>query len=154
MIDVLNNQNDLPRPDHAALAAAGRRPAPAAPLGPGPASDARPGGRTAPDHRRTARLHRGLAIHGTLAFVGLSKVRASSSLEGVPIAARIEQLKCGCAAVVDLLTGQAVAYFYFVSGIDELFDVQIPPGISSPFLSGPFADKGLGSSLWSLPPSR
>jgi uncharacterized protein (TIGR03032 family) len=96
---------------------------------------------------------RGLAIHGSLAFVGLSQLRASSSLEGVPIAARSEQLKCGC-AVVDLRTGEVVASFYFVSGIDELFDVQILPGISSPFLSGPFADKGSGSSLWSLPPSR
>jgi uncharacterized protein (TIGR03032 family) len=96
---------------------------------------------------------RGLAIHGTLAFVGLSKVRASSSQEGVPIAAHSQHLKCGC-AVVDLQTGKAVASFYFVSGIDELFDIQILPGVSSPFLSGPFADKGREGSVWTVPPSR
>src|SRR5262249_28694010 len=44
---------------------------------------------------------RGLAIHGDLAFVGLSKVRASSSLAGVPIAAQPERLRCGF-AIVDL----------------------------------------------------
>jgi uncharacterized protein (TIGR03032 family) len=95
---------------------------------------------------------RGLAINGTLAFVGLSKVRGSSS-QGVPIAARYPQLKCGC-AVVDLSTGQVVASFDFVSGIDELFDIQILPGISAPFVSGPFADKGPESPVWTLPPPR
>jgi uncharacterized protein (TIGR03032 family) len=94
---------------------------------------------------------RGLAIHGSLAFVGLSKVRASSSQAGVPIAERNQPLKCGC-AVVDLPTGQAVAYFYFVSGIDELFDIQVLPGTSLPFISGPFADKGPGSPIWTVPP--
>jgi Domain of unknown function (DUF4915) len=96
---------------------------------------------------------RGLAIHGTLAFVGLSKVRASSAQSGVPIATRNEPLKCGC-AVVDLQTGQAVAFFDFLSGIDELFDIQILPGISSPFVSGPYADKGPEGPVWTVPPSR
>jgi uncharacterized protein (TIGR03032 family) len=36
---------------------------------------------------------RGMAIHGTLAFIGLSKIRASSTMDGVPIAARREELK-------------------------------------------------------------
>ena len=94
---------------------------------------------------------RGLAIHGSLAFVGLSKIRGTSS-QGVPIAARAEQLKCGC-AVVDLQTGQAVASFEFPSGIDELFDIQILPGISSPFISGPFADQGPESPVWLVPPT-
>ncbi len=96
---------------------------------------------------------RGLAIHGTLAFVGLSKVRASSSQSGVPIAARAEQLRCGC-AVVDLRTGQTVASIDFTSGIDELFDVQVLPGVVSPFVSGPFADKGPDGPIWSVPPAR
>ena len=95
---------------------------------------------------------RGLAIHGTLAFVGLSKVRASSSQDGVPIAARPERLKCGC-AVVDWRTGQTVGSFDFVSGIDELFDIQALPGIASPFVSGPFADRGLDGPIWNVPPS-
>ena len=90
---------------------------------------------------------RGLAIRGTLAVVGLSKVRAGSSQDGVPIAARPEQLKCGF-AVVDLNTGGVLAHFEFVSGIDELFDIQVLPGAARLFgrpLRGPgFAAAGLG----------
>jgi uncharacterized protein (TIGR03032 family) len=93
---------------------------------------------------------RGLAVLGNLAFVGLSRVRASSELEGVPVAARRQHLKSGC-AVVDLQSGQLVANFDFVSGIDELFDVQILPGITAPFVSGPFADRGTGSPVWAVP---
>ncbi len=94
---------------------------------------------------------RGLAIHGPLAFVGLSKVRTSSSLDGLPIVTRYPNLKCGC-AVVDLRTGQAIASFDFVSGIDELFDVQVLPGVTCPFISGPFADRGPEKPVWAVPP--
>jgi uncharacterized protein (TIGR03032 family) len=94
---------------------------------------------------------RGLAIHGDLAFVGLSTVRDSSSIDGVPIAARRHELKCGV-AVVNLQTGQTIGAIDFVSGIDELFDVQILPGTSAPFISGPFADKGTDSPVWIVPP--
>jgi uncharacterized protein (TIGR03032 family) len=94
---------------------------------------------------------RGLAVDGSLAFVGLSRVRASSSLAGVPIAARPERLRCGV-AVVDLRTGQVVANFDFVSGIDELFDVQVLPGSAAPFLAGPLADRDAGPPVWTVPP--
>jgi uncharacterized protein (TIGR03032 family) len=94
---------------------------------------------------------RGLAIDGPLAFVGLSKVRATSSLGGVPIAVEAERLRCGI-AVVELRTGQVVAHFDFTSGIDELFDVQILSGASSPFLSGPLADHAGGPPVWTVPP--
>ncbi len=94
---------------------------------------------------------RGLAIQGTLAFVGLSKVRAGSSQDGAPIAARPEQLKCGF-AVVDLNTGVVLARFEFVSGVDELFDIQVMPETRSPFLAGPFADRGPDQQVWTLPP--
>ena len=69
----------------------------------------------------------------------------------MPIATQYQYLQCGC-AVVDLQTGRTVAFFDFVSGIDELFDIQILPGISSPFVSGPFADKGTESTIWTVPP--
>lgn len=52
---------------------------------------------------------RGLAIHGPLAFVGLSKLRPTSVLEGVPIAAQRDQLKSGV-VVIDLRSGQPVAF--------------------------------------------
>jgi uncharacterized protein (TIGR03032 family) len=91
---------------------------------------------------------RGLALDGPLAFVGLSKVRASSSSDGVPIAARPERLRCGI-AVVDLRSGQVIAHFDFTAGIDELFDIQILPGARTPFLSGPLADR---HPVWTVPP--
>ncbi len=95
---------------------------------------------------------RGLAIHGNLAFIGLSRIRAGSSQEGVPIAARGEQLQCGF-AVVDLRSGGILASFQFTSGIDELFDVQVLPGACSPFLAGPFADRVSRQQVWAVPPS-
>ena len=36
-------------------------------------------------------------------------------------------LKCGL-AIVDLLSGQILHALEFISGIDELFDVQVMPG--------------------------
>jgi uncharacterized protein (TIGR03032 family) len=94
---------------------------------------------------------RGLAVHDPLVFVGLSNFRTSSSMEGVPIAAQAEHLRCGF-AVVDLRTGQVVAHLDFVAGIDEIFDIQILPGSSAPFLSGPFADRGPAPPVWTVPP--
>ena len=38
---------------------------------------------------------RGLALCGPYAFVGLSKIRATSAMDGVPLAERRMQLKCG-----------------------------------------------------------
>lgn len=94
---------------------------------------------------------RGLAIHGSLAFVGLSKLRATSAMVGVPIAAAPERLRCGF-AVVNLQSGQVIAYLDFAAGVDEIFDIQILPGSSAPFLSGPFADRGQAAPVWTFPP--
>jgi uncharacterized protein (TIGR03032 family) len=96
---------------------------------------------------------RGLAVHGSLAFVGLSRVRPTSDMTGLPIAARPERLKCGL-AVVDLDRGAAVAHLDFEPPLSELFDVQVLPGVRSPFLAGPFADRERGHPLWTVPPSR
>jgi uncharacterized protein (TIGR03032 family) len=96
---------------------------------------------------------RGLAIHGKLAFVGLSKIRASSAWGGVPIAARHESLKCGV-AVVDLERGALVGQMEFTSGTDELFDVQVLSGITTPYLSGPMAEQDLAEPLWTVMPAH
>jgi uncharacterized protein (TIGR03032 family) len=96
---------------------------------------------------------RGLAIHGGLAFIGLSKVREKSVVSGVPIAARATSLKCGV-AVADLATGQVVAHLDFVTGMDELFDVQVLPGVRRPFLAGPAAERDGVLPPWTVPPSR
>jgi uncharacterized protein (TIGR03032 family) len=93
---------------------------------------------------------RGLALHGGFAFVGLSKARPT--LEGVPIVARRDQLQCGLAAV-DLRTGHEVASLEFHAGVEELFDVQVLPGIMFPYISGPSAEKDTGQPLWTVPPT-
>jgi uncharacterized protein (TIGR03032 family) len=92
---------------------------------------------------------RGLAIIGTLAFVGLSKIRSSSDWEGIPIADDPERLKCGV-WVVELRTGNIVATFEFTSGIEELFDVQLLQGVVSPLVSAPLDEH----PLWTVPPAR
>jgi uncharacterized protein (TIGR03032 family) len=96
-------------------------------------------------------IARGLAIHGGYAFVGLSKARPT--LEGVPIAARRDQLKCGL-IVVDVRSGSLVAELEFRAGVDELFDVQVLPGITFPYVSGPWAERDTGQPLWTVPPSN
>lgn len=92
---------------------------------------------------------RGLALHGGYAFVGISKARPT--LEGVPVVSQRDQLKCGL-WVVDLRTGAIAAHLEFRNGVDEVFDVQVLPGITFPYVSGPCADRDTGRPLWTIPP--
>jgi len=78
---------------------------------------------------------RGLAICGHYAFVGLSKIRATSAMDGVPLAERRNQLKCGV-AVVDLRSGEVMAFLEFQTAVEEVFDVQILPDIRFPEVIG------------------
>jgi uncharacterized protein (TIGR03032 family) len=94
---------------------------------------------------------RGLAIQGSVAFVGLSRIRPTSDMTGLPITAHPDRLKCGLAAV-DLNSGQVVAHLYIDPPADELFDVQLLPGVRRPFLSGPYVDREQGEPLWTVPP--
>jgi uncharacterized protein (TIGR03032 family) len=94
---------------------------------------------------------RGLAIHGGYAFIGLSKARPT--LEGVPIVAERDKLRCGL-WVVELRTGTIVAHLEFHTGVEEVFDVQVLPVIVSPYISGPAAEKDTGQPFWTIPPSQ
>jgi uncharacterized protein (TIGR03032 family) len=78
---------------------------------------------------------RGLALVGPYAFIGLSKIRATSAMDGVPLAERREQLKCGV-AVVDVRRNRMVAMLEFQSAVDEIFDVQLLPGLRYPEILG------------------
>ncbi|MCA9266271.1 MAG: TIGR03032 family protein [Planctomycetales bacterium] len=78
---------------------------------------------------------RGLAIHGDYAFIGLSRLRESGTLSGLPIAERRMKLICGV-HVVNLSTGMPVATLEFDSGVDEIFDVQLLVGITFPAIIG------------------
>ncbi|MCI0361583.1 MAG: TIGR03032 family protein [Planctomycetaceae bacterium] len=78
---------------------------------------------------------RGLALAGNYAFVGLSKIRATSAMDGVPIASRRDELKCGVAAV-DLRSGRLAGMLEFQTAVEEIFDVQLLPGIRFPEVMG------------------
>jgi uncharacterized protein (TIGR03032 family) len=78
---------------------------------------------------------RGLALAGPYAFVGLSKIRATSAMDGVPLAERREQLQCGI-AVIDLRSGQTIAFLEFQTAVEEIFDLQILSGHRFPEVVG------------------
>jgi uncharacterized protein (TIGR03032 family) len=94
---------------------------------------------------------RGLAIHDSLAFVGLSRIRSASHMTGLPITAQPDRLRCGL-AVVDLNSGQTIARLDIAAPVNEVFDVQLLPGVRCPFLSGPYADHEQSHPLWTIPP--
>jgi len=93
---------------------------------------------------------RGLALHDRFAFVGLSKIRETSTFGGMPIADRRPELKCGV-GVVDLTTGRLVAHLEFVTGVEEIFDVQVVPGARCPALSGPYPTLDSSKPIWTVP---
>jgi uncharacterized protein (TIGR03032 family) len=78
---------------------------------------------------------RGLAFCGQYAFVGLSRIRASSTMDGVPLAERRDELKCGVAAV-DLIAGRVCAMLEFQTAVEEIFDVQLLEGVRFPEVLG------------------
>ncbi|HUB27555.1 MAG TPA: TIGR03032 family protein, partial [Tepidisphaeraceae bacterium] len=96
-------------------------------------------------------IARGLAIHGRFAFVGLSKARPT--LDGVPIAERRDELRCGL-WIIEMQTGKVAAHLEFTAGVEEVFDVQVLPGIQFPYLSGPAAVSDIGQPLWTVPPAK
>ena len=96
---------------------------------------------------------RGLAISGSLAFVGLSKIRETSTFGGVPIADRRESLRCGV-AVVDLSSSSQIAFLEFHSGVEEIFDVQLLPGVLSPVVQGPYPHLDDTPPIWLAAPPR
>ncbi len=78
---------------------------------------------------------RGLAIHGPYAFMGLSKIRESATLGGLPIGERLGEVKCGVAAV-DFRSGRVVGMFEFRSAVEEIFEVQLLVGVRFPEVIG------------------
>jgi hypothetical protein len=56
-------------------------------------------------------------------------------MDGVPLASRRDQLKCGI-GVIDLGSGREVGFLDFQTAIEEIFDVQLLPGIRFPEVLG------------------
>jgi uncharacterized protein (TIGR03032 family) len=78
---------------------------------------------------------RGLSLCGPYAFVGLSKIRKTSAMDGVPLAEQREKLQCGV-AVVDVRSGQLIACLEIQSAVEEIFDVQLLHGARFPEVVG------------------
>ena len=93
---------------------------------------------------------RGLAIYDSFAFVGLSRIRETSTFGGLPIAERRGELRCGV-GIVDVRTGRLVGHLEFLSAVEEIFAVQVLPGIRLPALSGPYAELDGVQTIWNAP---
>ena len=78
---------------------------------------------------------RGMAFAGDYAFIGLSKIRETSTFGGLSIAERLSELKCGV-AVVDLRGGEVVGMLDFQTAVEEIFDVQLFHGLRFPEVIG------------------
>jgi uncharacterized protein (TIGR03032 family) len=93
---------------------------------------------------------RGLAFHDPFAFVGLSRIRETSTFGGMPIAERRQELRCGV-GIIDLRSGRLAAHLEFQSGVEEIFAVQVLPGVRLPALSGPYPEIDGVPTVWSAP---
>jgi uncharacterized protein (TIGR03032 family) len=76
---------------------------------------------------------RGLDFFGPYAFIGLSQVREKATFGGLPLTERLPEHERGCGVwVVDLRSGAIVAYLQFQGGVQEIFAIQVLPGITQP----------------------
>lgn len=76
---------------------------------------------------------RGLDFFERFAFVGLSQVRESAMFSGLPLVQELPERSCGV-WVIDLLTGQTVAFLRFEGIVQEIFSVLVLPGTTFPDL--------------------
>ena len=74
---------------------------------------------------------RGLSFHGPLAFVGLSQVRESATFSGIPLVDRLQERTCGV-WVVNIHTGETVAFVKFEDAVQEIFAVEVLSGMRYP----------------------
>ena len=75
---------------------------------------------------------RGLDFCGPLAFIGLSQVRESAVFSGIAIAERPLEERCCGVWVVNIHTGQTIAFVKFEDAVQEIFAVQVLPGVRHP----------------------
>ncbi|MEM7035132.1 MAG: TIGR03032 family protein [Chloroflexota bacterium] len=74
---------------------------------------------------------RGIDFYGPLAFIGLSQVRESATFSGLPLTKRLTERTCGV-WVINITTGETVAFLRFEEGVQEIFSVQVLPGVHFP----------------------
>ena len=76
---------------------------------------------------------RGLDFYGPLAFIGLSQVRETAVFSGIPLVERLRERTCGV-WIVHIESGETVGFLRFEAGVQEIFAVQVLPGIRFPEL--------------------
>lgn len=74
---------------------------------------------------------RGLDFIGDYAFIGLSQVRETAVFSGIDITTRLPERSCGV-WVLNVVTGQTVAFVKFEEAVQEIFAVQVLPGVRWP----------------------
>ncbi|MEE4331247.1 MAG: TIGR03032 family protein, partial [Wenzhouxiangella sp.] len=90
---------------------------------------------------------RGLDFLGPYAFVGLSQVRESAVFSGISLTERVSERNCGV-WVVDIRSGQVVAFLKFEDAVQEVFAVSVLAGIRYPdVLAASDARVGLSYAL-------
>lgn len=92
---------------------------------------------------------RGLALYGQFAFVGLSRIRETNVFGGLPISDKRDELHCGI-AVIDMVTGRSVASFRFLSGVEEIFAVDVIPRFVNLAIGGADQDEKQ-NEIWIVP---
>jgi protein O-GlcNAc transferase len=93
---------------------------------------------------------RGLAFYGPLAFVGLSRIRETNVFGGLPIDEHREDLCCGV-AVIDMTNGRTISMFRFLSGVEEIFAVDVIPGFVNLAIGGT-RQGDQQHDIWVVPP--
>ncbi|MEM9092660.1 MAG: TIGR03032 family protein, partial [Cyanobacteria bacterium P01_F01_bin.53] len=74
---------------------------------------------------------RGIEFYGNLAFIGLSQIRESAVFSGLPLTQSLTERICGV-WVVDIRSGETVAFLKFEDAVQEIFAVSVLPGILFP----------------------
>ncbi|MDF0555340.1 TIGR03032 family protein [Kamptonema sp. UHCC 0994] len=74
---------------------------------------------------------RGLAFWENLAFIGLSQIRETAVFSGLPITKSLTERNCGV-WVVNINTGEIIAFLRFEDGVQEIFAIGIIPGFLFP----------------------
>ncbi len=79
----------------------------------------------------------GLAAYGGVMFIGLSKLRQKRGPQGLPIEAQGDELKAGVAAI-EISSGRLLGILEFITGVEEIFDVQVLPNIRRGEILAPY----------------
>ena len=90
---------------------------------------------------------RGLTFSGTTAFVGLSQIRETATFGGLPIA-KLPKRECGVWAI-DLDKGESCGSVRFEDRVQEIFDLELLPGVRFPEVAEP--GSSIARTSWFLP---